>query len=150
MIDDVLERHFNAVVSGKIPMAYDIETAYAKPTSKYCFFPPKFGANAIRMLNDGALFFAYVGHGFRGGFDDVRYKDEDYPILESKNVTQIEVKDGLPIMVVIACSTGEFDAPTHCIGEAIFKRRRGPVAFIGGSRVTQPYGNGLLGTKLVE
>jgi hypothetical protein len=150
LIDDVLEHHFNAVVTGRIPMAYDIETAYAKPTSKYCFFPPKFGANALRMLNEGALFFAYVGHGFREGFDDVHYKDEEYPILESKNVKQIDVKNGLPIMVVIACSTGEFDAPTDCIGEAIFKRRRGPVAFIGGSRITQPYGNGLLGYKLVE
>ena len=150
MIDEVLERQFNAVVTGKIPPAYDIETAYAKPASKYCFYPPKFGANALRMINEGSLFFAYVGHGSREGFDDVRYKDEDYPILESKHVKQIEVHEGLPIMVVIACSTGEFDARTDCIGEAIFKRPRGPVAFIGGSRVTQPYGNGLLGHKLVE
>jgi hypothetical protein len=150
LIDDVLERQFNSVVTGKIPMSYDIETAYAKPSSKYCFYPPKFGANAMRMINDGSLFFAYVGHGFRDGFDDVRYKDEDYPILPSKNVGQIDVREGMPIMVVIACSTGEFDSTTDCIGEAIFKRRRGPVAFIGGSRITQPYGNGLLGHKLVE
>jgi hypothetical protein len=151
LIDEILERQFNSVVTGKIPMAYDIETAYAKPSSKYCYYPPKFGANAIRMINDGSLFFAYVGHGFRTGFDDVRYKDEDYPILESKHVKQIDVREGLPIMVVIACSTGEFDgAGGDCIGEALFKRRRGPVAFIGGSRITQPYGNGLLGNKLVE
>jgi peptidase C25-like protein len=150
LIDDVLERQFNSVVTGKIPMAYDIETAYAKPASKYCFYPPKFGANALRMINDGALFFAYVGHGYRDGFDDVRFKDEVYPILEKKHVRDIDVREGLPIMVVIACSTGEFDASTDCIGEMIYKRRRGPVAFIGGSRVTQPYGNGLLGNKLVE
>jgi len=150
MIDDILERQFNAVVTGKIPMAYDIETAYAKPTSKYCFYPPKFGANAVRMLNEGALFYAYVGHGYREGFDTVQYKDEEYPIFESNHVKQVEVQNGLPIMVVIACSTGQFDARTDCIGEELFKRRRGPVAFIGGSRVTQPYGNGLLGHKLVE
>jgi len=131
-------------------MAYDVETAYAKPASKYCFYPPKFGANAVRMINDGALFFAYVGHGYRDGFDDVRFKDDVFPILQKKNVKDIEVREGLPIMVVIACSTGEFDSPVDCIGEEIFKRRRGPVAFIGGSRITQPYGTGLFGHKLVE
>jgi hypothetical protein len=150
LIDDVLERQFNTVVTGKIPMAYDVETAYAKPSSKYCFYPPKFGANALRLLNDGSLFFAYVGHGFRDGFDDLRYKDEDYPILQAKQVPQVDVREGLPIMVVIACSTGEFDSSVDCIGENLFKRPRGPVAFIGGSRITQPYGNGLLGHKLVE
>lgn len=150
LIDDVLERQFNNVVTGNIPMAYDVETAYAKPSSKYCFYPPKFGANALRMINEGALFFAYVGHGYRDGFDDVRFKDDVYPILEKKTVKEIDVREGLPIMVVIACSTGEFDSGIDCIGEEIFKRRRGPVAFIGGSRITQPYGNGLLGHKLVE
>lgn len=150
LIDDILERQFNSVVTAKIPMAYDVETAYAKPASKYCYYPPKFGDNTIRMINDGALFFAYVGHGFRDGFDDVRFKDEDYPILRAKQVPQVDVREGLPIMVVIACSTGEFDSSVDCIGENLFKRPRGPVAFIGGSRITQPYGNGLLGNKLVE
>ena len=150
VIDDILERQFNSVVTGKIPMAYDVETAYAKPASKYCYYPPKFGANALRMLNEGGLFYAYVGHGYRDGFDDVRFKEDVYPILEKKHVKEIDVREGLPIMVVIACSTGEFDSAVDCIGEEIFKRRRGPVAFIGGSRVTQPYGNGLLGHKLVE
>src|SRR5687767_2498262 len=99
MLDDVLERQFNSVVTGKIPMGYDIETAYAKPASKYCFYPPKFGANALRMINEGALFFAYVGHGYRDGFDDVRFKEDVYPILEKKHVKEIDVREGLPIMV---------------------------------------------------
>jgi hypothetical protein len=151
LIDDVLERQFNAVVAGKIPPAYDVEAAYAKPASKYCYYPPKFSANALRMLNEGSLFYAYVGHGYRTGFDDVRYKDEEYPIIDSKSVKNVDVREGLPIMVVIACSTGEYDSNSgDCIGESLFKRRRGPVAFIGGSRTTQPYGNGLFAHKLVE
>lgn len=151
VIDAILERQFNDVVTGLIPMGYDVETAYAKPSSKYCSFPPKFSENTVRMINDGSLFFAYVGHGFRSGFDEVRYNDEDYPILTSKDVARVRVREGLPIMVAIACSTGEFDAsPGVCIGEELVARPRGPVAFIGGSRITQPYGNGLLGHKLVE
>jgi hypothetical protein len=151
LIDDALERQVYSILTGKIPAAYDIETAYAKPSSKYCYWPPKFGANALRMLNEGSLFYAYVGHGFRDGFDDLRYKDETYPIFDPKSVKNVAVAEGLPIMVVIACSTGEFDSTGgDCIGEVLFKRPRGPVAFIGGSRVTQPYGNGLFGHKLVE
>lgn len=151
LIDDALERQVYSVLTGKIPPAYDIETAYAKPSSKYCYYPPKFGANALRMLNEGSLFYAYVGHGYRTGFDDLRYKDEEYPIFDPKSVKDVAVTEGLPIMVVIACSTGEYDSTAgDCIGESLFKRPRGPVAFIGGSRVTQPYGNGLFGNKLVE
>ena len=151
MIDDILERQLTTVVAGKIPPAYDLEAAYAKPTSKYCYFPPKFGSNAVRMLNEGALFYAYVGHGYRTGFDDVRYKDDLFPIFDEKAVKDVDVKAGLPIMVVIACSTGEYDSNGgDCIGELLYKRARGPVAFIGGSRVTQPYGNGLFSHKLVE
>src|SRR6185295_413998 len=74
-----------------------------------------------------------------------------FPIFDEKAVKDVDVKAGLPIMVVIACSTGEYDSNGgDCIGELLYKRARGPVAFIGGSRVTQPYGNGLFSHKLVE
>lgn len=151
LIDPILEHQFSAVVSDQIPAAYDIETAFAKPSSKYCFYPPKFNENALRMLNEGALVYAYVGHGLKDSFDDLRWNGFAFPILEEKNVKDVEVKEGLPIMIVIACLTGEYDSRAgDCIGEKLFKRRRGPVAFIGGTRITQPYGNALLGQKLVQ
>lgn len=151
LIDPILEHQFSAVVTDQIPAAYDIETAFAKPSSKYCFYPPKFNENALRMLNDGALVYAYVGHGLKDSFDDLRWNGFSFPILEEKNVKDVEVKEGLPIMIVIACLTGEYDSRAgDCIGERLFKRRRGPVAFIGGTRITQPYGNALLGQKLVD
>jgi hypothetical protein len=91
-----------------------------------------------------------VGHGLRTCLDDVHYKGVNYPIFSSKDVKDVDVKAGLPIMVAIACYTGEFDSKTSdAIGEELLKRRRGPVAFIGGSRVTQPYGNALLGHAFV-
>lgn len=151
LIDTILEYQFSAVVTDQVPAAYDLETAFAKPSSKYCPYPPKFNENAIRMLNEGALVYAYVGHGLRDGFDDLRWNGFAFPILEEKNVKDVEVKAGLPIMIVIACNTGEYDSKAgDCIGEKLFKRRRGPAAFIGGTRITQPYGNALLGQKLVE
>lgn len=150
LIDSVLEKQFSTLVADAIPAGYDIETAYAKPASKYFYYAPKFNENAVRLLNEGPLFYVYVGHGLRTRMDDVRYKDFLYPILEAKDVPKIDSKAGLPIMVSIACSTGEFDSRlSDAIGEDLFKRPRGPVAFIGGSRITQPYGNALLGRHLI-
>jgi len=151
VIDTILESQFSSVVTDRIPAAYRVETAYAKPSSKYCFYPPKFNDHAVSLLNEGALFYTYVGHGLRTSFDDVRYNGFSFPIFEAKDAKRIEVRDGLPVVVVIACYTGQYDSKLgDCIGEELFKRPRGPVAFIGGSRVTQPYGNALLGRKLVD
>jgi hypothetical protein len=151
LIDAILESQFTSVVTDRIPAAYDVETAYAKPSSKYCFYPPKFNDHAVGLLNEGALFYAYVGHGLRTSFDDVRYNGFSFPIFEEKDARRVEVRNGLPVMVVIACYTGQYDSTLgDSIGETLFKRPRGPVAFIGGSRVTQPYGNALLGHRLVD
>lgn len=151
LVDAILEKQFKTIVARHIPAAYDVEIAYAKPSSPFCVFPPKFNEHTIRLLNEGSLFTAYVGHGLRTSFDDIRYKGESYPILESKDARKVDVRAGLPVMVVIACDTGKFDETVgDCIGEDLLRRPKGPVAFIGGSRVTQPYGNSLLGHKIVE
>jgi hypothetical protein len=151
LIDAFLEYQFARVVTKDIPPAYDVEVAYAKPASRYSVHPSKFNENAVRLLNEGALIYAYVGHGRKTGFDDVRFKDASYPILEARDAAKVEVRAGLPVMAVLACHTGAYDSRgSDSIGEELFKRRHGPAAFIGGTRVTQPYGNALLGRKLVE
>ncbi len=150
MIDRVIEAQFTKIVSENIPSGFDIEVAYAQTASKYCPFPPKFNENAVRMLNEGALFYVYVGHGWREGCDRITWREKDYDILSVKNAAQIDIKNGLPVMVVIACSTGYVDSKGgDCLGEILLKGKTGPVAFLGGSRVTQPYGNALLGKELV-
>jgi hypothetical protein len=151
LVDLILELQFSQAVTKGIPPAYDVEVAYAKPTSPYSTHPAKFNENTLRLINEGALFCAYVGHGQRRSFDDIRFKDASWPILEARDAAKVEVRAGLPVMVVLACHTGAFDSRAgDSIGEELFKRRRGPAAFIGGSRVTQPYGNALLGRRLLE
>jgi hypothetical protein len=151
LVDAVIERQFETLVADAIPAGYEVETAYAKPSSKYFYYAPKFNENALRLLNDGPLFYVYVGHGMRTQLDDVRYKDFLYPILQAKDAAKVGSRAGLPIMVSIACNTGEYDARIgDSIGEELFKRPRGPVAFIGASRVSQPYGNALLGRHLIR
>jgi hypothetical protein len=151
MVDQLIEAQFTKIVSERIPPPYTVEVAYAQTTSKYCPYPPKFNENAVRLLNEGGLFYVYVGHGWREGCDQITFKSKNYDILSSKNAKDIDIPNGLPVMVVIACSTGFVDAKSgDCLGEVILKLAKGPPAFVGGSRVTQPYGNALLGKELVD
>jgi hypothetical protein len=150
-VDAMIENQFSTLVSEQIPPAFDVELAYAKTSSKHGYYPPKFNEHTIRLINEGPLFFVYAGHGMRTSFDDVGYKGFVFPILESKDAKKIECERGFPLMVVLACNTGEFDSKSgDSIGEELIKRPRGPAAFIGGTRITQPYANALLGARLLR
>jgi Peptidase family C25 len=150
-IDAVIERQFSVLVADAIPAGYEVETAYSKPSSRYFAWAPRFNENALRMLNDGSLFYCYVGHGLRTAMDDLFYQGKVYPTLSTRDAAKVDVREGLPIVVSIACNTGEFDSRLgDSVGEEFFKRPRGPVAFVGGTRVTQPYGNALIGNHLIR
>ena len=150
-IDKFIEAQFSKIVSESIPPPYDIELAYSKTSSLYCPYPPDFNENAIRLLNEGSLFYVYVGHGFRKGFDTITWKEKDYPIFNLTHIPNVNIQSGSPIMFVIACSTAFFDAKSgDCVGEELFKQAHGPVAFLGGTRITQPYANALIGKAIIS
>jgi hypothetical protein len=66
-------------------------------------------------------------------------------------VDRIECSEGLPVMFVIACSTGHFDDPARpCITEDLLARPRGPVAIVAASRVSYPYANTILAKELIN
>lgn len=149
-VDAAIERAFIQVVAGGLPAAYDIEVAYGNPKSAYCPFPPKFAENALRLVNEGSLVCVYVGHGRNTGVANVYWKGESFPVLNKRDAEKLAVQAGLPVMVILACSTGELDAKRDCIAEEFFKAAKGPVGFLAGSRVTQPYANALLGQALCD
>ncbi len=151
LVDAVIESQFTQIVLGDIPPEYDIEIAHARTASNYCPFPPRFNANAVKLLNEGSLFYVYVGHGTRTGCDDIEWQGEKYPIFDSASLPLIDIPNGLPVMAVIACDTARIDsAKGDSIGEEILKLPRGPVAYLGSTRICQPYGNALLGRGLVR
>ena len=150
-IDQILEAQFARIVTEGIPPTYDVEVAYAQPTSVYCPHPPNFHDNAVRLLNEGGLFYVYVGHGTRTGCDEIKWRGRSHTILDARNLGEINIANGLPVMVVIACWTSFIDAPEgDSVGEELMKLPHGPVAFLGASRICQPYGNALLGRELVS
>lgn len=150
-VDTLVERVFTRVMVDSIPAAYNVEVAYARPDSPYCPWPPGFHANAVRLINEGSLLCAYVGHGARTGCDDVRWRGQTYPILDMRHLGEIDARTGLPVMVVIACWTGQLDSPRgECVAEGMLKLPAGPVAVLACSRICQPYGNAILGQALLD
>ena len=57
---------------------------------------------------------------------------------------------GNPIAVFLACYTNAFDGDRDCLGELMLKQPNGPIATIGGSRVTMPGGMSLLSMAMLE
>jgi len=148
-IDSLLESMAMAIASSCVPAAYDMQAAYGSPNSPYCPYPPTFNNHVLEMFNRGSLFTIFAGHGTTRAVARLYWKARAYRIFGSGDAGALNVKAGLPILVVIACDTGRYDA-SDCLGETFFKVERGPVAFIGGSRVTQPYGNGLFAKALID
>lgn len=150
MIDRVLETQLTRLLADNVPPAYDLEVAYANPTSPYCPYPPLFHDNAVRMLNEGALLYCYAGHGTRHGLDSITWKQRTIPFLEAGQAGEVAVTAGLPVMAAMACWTAALDTERgDCLAEALLKRPAGPVAYLGATRICQPYGNALLGRALV-
>jgi hypothetical protein len=150
MQDAAIERASTSFLKENIPASYDLHVTYANLKSAYCPPPSKVLEITTERMEEGALFFAYIGHGWRGGFDTCRFKGERYPIFTEDAAWELESKHGMPIVFLLCCSTGHFDDAPDCIAEVMVKRPKGPVAVIASSRVSMPYGNAPLAKELLE
>ncbi len=151
LIDKLIESKFRSVLARQVPPAYDVEVTYANPRSAFLWPPPELSAKVISGLNDGALFFTYVGHGFEKGFDTLRIGAERFGILHVRDVEQVDVRNTPPIVFVLACTTAMFDGTRgDGIGEALLKRPNGPVAYWGASRVCHPVFNAFIGEAVAS
>jgi len=127
-----------------------LKMTYASLTSPYCPDPFSLTKSFIGNINQGGLFWVYIGHGNVDRLDDLVVGDEVVPICLSEDVSQFDVQDGPPIALMLACFTGAFDARVDCFAETLLARKDGPVAVIAGSRVTMPYGLSQLCTEMMD
>ncbi len=149
MVDNALESLFTKVVADNISPAYDVEVTFANPRSSYCWPPSRFHEHVISSLNEGSLFYTYVGHGFAQGFDALQVGASRYPILRSSDVPQVSITGTPPAMFVIACTTATFDAPNELgVGERLLARPNGPLAYWGATRICHPLWNSLVGRQI--
>jgi hypothetical protein len=150
-VDNLMERQFRSILAKDVPPAFDIEVTFASADSPFLWPPPAFNDKVLAGLNEGALFYTYVGHGFSQGFDTLHVGAQRYPILHVNDVPRVDVRGTPPIMLVLACTTAMFDAQRGAgIGESLLARPHGPIAYWGATRVCHPIYNTWIGQALAQ
>lgn len=148
--DNVLEMATSKLLTDGIPGEFRSTMTYGSWRSPYCPDPRKFHAETLERLNEGGLFWVYIGHGSRYRLDRVRVPNSSHHILDIRDAARLDAKHGAPIALFLACYTAAFDSPHDCLAEELLKARGGPAATLGGSRVTMPYAMSVLGEALLD
>ena len=150
LVDQLIEQVAKKVITEMIPAPLQTSMTYGSWSSPYCPNPERFAESAVERFNEGCLFWVYLGHGDRCRLDAIHVPDGSYSILDASNIQQLNCRSGNPIAVFLACYTNSFDGDRDCLGEMMLRQPNGPIAAIGGSRVTMPAGMGLLSMAMLD
>jgi hypothetical protein len=133
----------------EIPYDYDINLTYAKQTSPYVFVPERFSDKVYERINEGSLMMAYVGHGFENGFAELDWNSKSFPILDTTQLSKIDVAHKSPLLTLIACLTGRFTAGDS-LAETILRSKGGPVGVYASTEISHPYANAVFIRELAQ
>ena len=150
LTDAVVETTCKRIITNGIRPEYEVSMTYGSWRSPYCPDPRKFRDVTLHRLNEGALFWVYIGHGRLDSLDRIQVPNGDLPIFEAGDIGKLDCLHGPPIALMLSCYTGAFDHAQECLGEKMLLAPRGPIAVIAGSRVTMPYAMALLGTGMLD
>ena len=148
--DRVLETATKKLIVDGIPNAYRTTMTYASWRSPLCPDPRAFHAATLERLNEGCLFWVYIGHGHRQGLDQMRAAGRRYHIFDTRDTRKLDSRRGSPIACMLSCYTGAFDEPRDCLAEDMLREPGGPVAILAGSRVTMPYAMSVLSLAMMK
>ncbi len=148
--DTVLEAAAKSLISHGIPSAFCTTMTYGSWQSPYCPDPREFRDVTLGRLNEGSLFWVYLGHGQQHAVDEVRVAGRRYPILSTEDAARLACQHGAPIACFLACYSGAFDLARDCLAEEMLRAEGGPVAILCGSRVTMPYAMTVMGSELLD
>ncbi len=150
LTDFALETAARYFLTQEIPAPYEVTMTYGSWRSPFCPDPRLFQAVALKRLNEGCQFWVYLGHGQPFALDRVTVPRGDYPILSVDDVAKLDGGGRPPIVLMLSCYTGAFDAVEDCLAERMLGAEGGPIAVLAGSRMTMPYGNAVLATELLR
>ena len=151
LVDSVLETSAKNVIAAGLPAAYGATLTQASWSSPYYPDPRRFRESAQAGLNDGCLFWIYMGHGQRRELDQTPQAAPRFqPILEAADARALVARNGAPIACLFSCYAGAFDGPEDCLAEELLRAPGGPVAVLAGSRVTMPYAMTVLGAEMLD
>ncbi len=150
LADSMIESAVKRLLTEGIPAAYATTMTYASWRSPYFPDPRLFHETTVARLNEGCLFWIYVGHGHRRLLDQVRVPDGPYDILAARDLDKLRCRRGPPIAMFLSCYAGAFDAAEDCLAEGMLRADGGPVAVVCGSRITMPYATAVLGAEMLR
>ncbi len=149
--DNMIEATARQFLTTEIPKPYATTLTQASWRSAYCPDPRDFHNVTLQRLNEGCLFWIYMGHGQRNFLDQVVVPGKKrYPIFNGSHVKKLDSQGTPAIAILLACYSGAFDAPEDCLAEAMLRQPGGPVAVLAGSRMTMPYAMSVMGQGLVK
>ena len=157
VLDQAIESSARYVISRLIPPEYDVTLTQADWKSPYCPPPNRFRDETLARMNEGCLFWVYLGHGNHRSLDYVFTPNaksteisDAYPIFSDGDASFVSCKNGSPIAIFLACYTGALDARDDCVAEELHRLETGPVAILASSRTSMPYGMASLGVELLD
>ncbi|MCA9248302.1 MAG: hypothetical protein KDA42_14345 [Planctomycetales bacterium] len=148
--DALIESVSRQLIVGALPASYCCRLTSANWRSPFCPPPPAFSRVIQSGLNDGCLFWVYMGHGHRQQLDCVRAGGEQHAILDTREIANLKCGSANPIAILLACYVGAFDGPQDSLAETMLRTEEGPVAVLSGSRVTMPYGMAVFAAELAD
>lgn len=147
--DWLVESMAQKCIACGVPACYATTLTYANWHSPYCPDPHHFHQASIGRLNEGSLFWVFMGHGLPRTLQWAIFPDGDTPILQCEDCRQLRCQ-APPIAVLFCCYAGAFAEPNDCLAEELLFAGGGPVAVISGSNVTMPYGMAALSRELMR
>lgn len=148
--DAALETAAKKLITDGVPASYSTSMTQASWRSPYCPDPRDFRGAVLGRLNEGCLFWVYIGHGHRRQVDWVHVPGGAFPIFEQQDAAQLHCQSGSPIACFLACYAGAYDHAEDCLAEDMLSAPGGPVAVYAGSRVTMPYAMAVMGLGMLE
>lgn len=151
VIDTLLEQASRRLTTAGIPASFATTATYGSWRSPYCPDPRRFAEMTLNRLNEGSLFWIYIGHGHCRVVDRVKTPDNQrFPILRIEDTPTLQCQSGHPIAIFLACYTGQFDAKQDSLSEEMLRSAGGPVAIYSSTRVTMPYAMTVMGTEMMN
>jgi len=148
--DTVMEAAAKSLINNGVPSAFCTTMTYGSWQSPYCPDPRDFRRVTLERLNEGSLFWVYLGHGQQRSVDEVHVPGGRFPILSADDASELASRHGATIACFLACYSGAYDLPQDCLGEELLRTEGGPVAILCGSRVTMPYAMTVMGSELLS
>lgn len=151
IVDSAIEAVTRRILRDTIPATFRTTLTYASSASPYCPNPRTFRDCSVARFNEGCLLWVYMGHGTRQSLCGVHLSEtERYgPVFTTADCTRLAARRGAPIAALISCYAGDFSS-ADCLAEEMLRSEGGPVAVIGASGITAPYGNASLGMSILS